>query len=366
MRAAFLEGLRDSDSATISMHGYSCFACDSQLAAMTLMMLTEALGYTTSITPNHGVVLTRAPVWRHAHAVKKVTRLPPSEQYVYDLTTASHHFQAGPGHLVVHNTDSVMVDFKASLADSFKLGEEAAERITGIFKAPIMLEFEKVFSPYLLFSKKRYCGLMYASSPETPDKLDAKGISLVRRDSCGLVKRVSKQALDLIMYKADPAGAIEVVRQAAQQLMDGQVPMAELQMSKSLRASYTNMQPHDVVRNKIASRSPGEEPRAGDRVEFVYVEDPDCASRNVTVRAEDPQWAAAHNMRDFAHYFSLLKSALSDIVSVLGYDVDDVFMGVGEAAYRAARQQRELHYKNGREGQLEITQFFAGAGARRM
>lgn len=148
------------------MHGYSCFACDSQLAAMTLMMLTEALGYTTSITPSHGVVLTRAPVWRHTHTIKKVANLPPAAQYVYDLTTASHHFQAGPGHLVVHNTDSVMVDFKASLADSFKLGEEAAERVTGIFKAPIMLEFEKVFSPYLLFSKKRYCGLMYASSPE--------------------------------------------------------------------------------------------------------------------------------------------------------------------------------------------------------
>jgi DNA polymerase delta subunit 1 len=40
---------------------------------------------------------------------------------------------------------------------------------------PIKLEFEKVYFPYLLISKKRYAGL-YWTNPEKFDKMDAKGI----------------------------------------------------------------------------------------------------------------------------------------------------------------------------------------------
>ena len=43
------------------------------------------------------------------------------------------------------------------------------------FLQPIKLEFEKVYFPYLLISKKRYAGL-YWTNPEKFDKMDAKGI----------------------------------------------------------------------------------------------------------------------------------------------------------------------------------------------
>ena len=35
----------------------------------------------------------------------------PYEGYVYDLTTENHHFSAGIGNMVVHNTDSVFFTF---------------------------------------------------------------------------------------------------------------------------------------------------------------------------------------------------------------------------------------------------------------
>lgn len=56
-------------------------------------------------------------------------------------------------------------------------GAEAAEFVTAKFVKPIKLEFEKVYFPYLLISKKRYAGL-YWTKPEKWDKMDTKGIEV--------------------------------------------------------------------------------------------------------------------------------------------------------------------------------------------
>lgn len=49
--------------------------------------------------------------------------------------------------------------------------------MTAKFVKPIKLEFEKVYFPYLLISKKRYAGL-YWTKPEKWDKMDTKGIEV--------------------------------------------------------------------------------------------------------------------------------------------------------------------------------------------
>ena len=56
-------------------------------------------------------------------------------------------------------------------------GSEAADFVTSKFIKPIKLEFEKVYFPYLLISKKRYAGL-YWTRPEKYDKMDTKGIEV--------------------------------------------------------------------------------------------------------------------------------------------------------------------------------------------
>lgn len=43
-----------------------------------------------------------------------------------------------------------------------------------IWFQPIRLEFEKIYYPYLLISKKRYAGLLW-TNPDKHDKMDAKG-----------------------------------------------------------------------------------------------------------------------------------------------------------------------------------------------
>ena len=57
-------------------------------------------------------------------------------------------------------------------------GSEAADFVTQKFIKPIKLEFEKVYFPYLLISKKRYAGL-YWTKPDKWDKMDSKGIEVI-------------------------------------------------------------------------------------------------------------------------------------------------------------------------------------------
>jgi DNA polymerase delta subunit 1 len=100
-----------------------------------------------------------------------------------------------------------MVKFGVStVEEAMKLGKEAAKSVTTHFLRPIQLEFEKVYYPYLLISKKRYAGLLW-TNPSKFDKIDAKGIETVRRDNCPLVKNVISTCLQKILIDRDIEGA---------------------------------------------------------------------------------------------------------------------------------------------------------------
>lgn len=86
--------------------------------------------------------------------------------------------------VIYGDTDSVMINFGTKdIKRAMELGKEAADLLSERFMKPIKLEFEKVYYPYLLITKKRYAGLLW-TNPESPDKKDCKGVESVRRDSC--------------------------------------------------------------------------------------------------------------------------------------------------------------------------------------
>ena len=234
-----------------------------------------------------------------------------------------------PGSTVVYgDTDSVMVKFdngslkgKDALVSSFALGKEAAQRISATFKYPIELEFEKVYLPYLLFSKKRYAGLMY-TNPRNHDYIDAKGIQLVRRDNCPFVKRTSQAVLNSIMFDRCLSHAIQIVKDAAACLLNNRVPIDDLVVSKSIKRisfhkhlsdipsgfksvscgafflahQYANPNlPHINVARLREQRFPGSGPKSGDRVPFVFVLT-DNPHDLQFLKAEDPSFAKLHDL----------------------------------------------------------------------
>ena len=227
------------------------------------------------------------------------------------------------------DTDSVMVEFDVqgrkgqdAIDYSWKLGEEAAEQCTKLFKAPNDLELEKVYCPYFLYSKKRYAAKMYEGKT-SPDgtvtvsfkKIDVKGLQVVRRDSCPFVRETLKKLLGMILESSDPTPVIQEARDAAKKLMHGQVPMDSLLMSKQLASAYKVPMAHVAVRDKIKARAPGSEPQQGDRVPFVIVK----GDGRMFEKAEDPTWVRDKNVPiDYQYYFTnQFKKPVQDLLEPL-------------------------------------------------
>ena len=260
-----------------------------------------------------------------------------------------------PGAVVRYgDTDSVMIEFDSrgletdeAIRHSWKLGEQAAEMCNKLFKKPNDLELEKVYYPYILYSKKRYAAKMWTKNSDGDmemEKIDVKGLQLVRRDNTPYTREVCKAVLDNILESKDPEPGIAVAREMAQELLDGNVPIEKLLMSKTLASSYKTRngewsykhmmegkvqeipsQPHVQVLEKINSRTPGAHPHTGDRVPFVLVKTDDPRSK-LFEKAEDPKYAAENDVPlDYNYYFTnQLKKPVEDLLAPL-IGSDDIF-----------------------------------------
>lgn len=381
IRQAFWEGLYDADGDKTQRYGIDQ---RSQLSTATIFALITSLGHRVSLNcrtdkPHIFRMTQSTKLHKPADVVKKIVPMVYDGAYVYDATTANHHFAAGPGRMVVHNTDSVMVKFKVQdpgadqddMHAHFALATRVAAEISATFPGCIELEFEKCYRPYCLYSKKRYAGLMY-TKPGAPDYIDVKGLQLVRRDSPPIVKTVSNQILDAIMHARSTDKALAAARAAVLDVLAGRRPIDDFVTSKSLRGSYANpnAQPHVVVARKIKERT-GESLGSGVRVPYVFVVD-NAIDGNVSTRAEDPGYVRAHPdvQLDYLYYVDQLMSPIKALLEVMVDDPVVAVLGAAEIAgvlggMRASRTVLVREVKrvktNVKNKQHEITNFFSAA-----
>jgi hypothetical protein len=226
--------------------GDTRFDMKGKEGSLGLCFLARRLGYNVSINCRTDKIRQTCTMGSQRHnplAIKKIEPLGNTSDYVYDLTTESHHFHVGPGHMIVHNTDSVMVEFDVqgrtgqdAIDYSWELGEQAAAQCTKLFKKPNDLELEKVYMPYILYSKKRYAAKLWekGKSGKVEFKyIDVKGLQLVRRDNTPHVREVCKELLDVILESSEPEPPQVLARQRALELLTGDVPHSKLVLSQS-------------------------------------------------------------------------------------------------------------------------------------
>ncbi|XP_062512601.1 DNA polymerase delta catalytic subunit-like [Corticium candelabrum] len=226
-----------------------------------------------------------------------------SRQLVEDKFTAANGYPAD-AQVIYGDTDSVMVKFGSNeLEECMAIGREAAAYISEQFPQPIKLEFEKVYFPYLLISKKRYAGL-YFTRVDKHDKMDCKGIETVRRDNCPLVANLINTCLEMILINRNPHGAVEYVKQTISDLLCNRIDISQLVITKELTrqdGDYAGRQAHVELAARMRKRDAGSAPALGDRVPYVITAGAKGAA--AYLRSEDPIYVLDHNLALDTDYY---------------------------------------------------------------
>jgi len=275
--------------------------------------------------------------FKNAIAIKKIHDLEYSG-YVYDLTTDNHHFAAGIGNMIVHNTDSVFFTFNLqdketgdkiigtkALELSIEIAKEACHNVSKFLKQPHDFEYEKTFLPFCLLSKKRYVGILYEHDPNK-GKRKEMGIVLKRRDNAPIVKDVYGGVIDILMKERDIKKALDYVDKCLQELVDGTVPIEKLIITKSLRSFYKNPQQiaHKVLADRIGAREPGNKPTSGDRVPFVYIVNPNKKALQGE-KIETPTFIRENNIQiDYSFYIT--NQIMKPLLQLFGLVLEDIWM----------------------------------------
>ena len=286
VRQAFWDGLYDADG---DKNGINVrIDQKSQLSASHIMFLGASLGYSVSVTDRmskehiYRVTCTRSYQRKDPIAVKRIREIE-YDGFVYDLTTTNHHFQAGVGKMIVHNTDSIFVKFPGKdLVGAIKAGQEAAAKITaGCPHSAFVIGYEKTFYPFILFCRKRYVGMKYEEDP-TKCKRASMGIVLKRRDNAPIVKDVYGGALDIILEDKDVRKAAEFVRTMLVKVLKSELPIEKFAVTKQLRDDYKAMAKdysghatipaHRILADRMTKRDPGNAPSVGERLQYVYIQ----------------------------------------------------------------------------------------------
>jgi DNA polymerase elongation subunit (family B) len=220
--------------------------------------------------------------------------------------------------IVYGDTDSIFVSFsprnpetgerlegREAIVATQHLTEEVGKFITATLKAPHDFEYDKTFSPFIIFSKKRYVGNKYEESPDD-FKETSMGIVLKRRDNAPLLKMTYGAAIDRLLNHRDVAGAVAVVQQKVRELVEGKMKLSQLTITKSLRSEYKCSPPaHKMLANRIAARDPGNAPASGERIGYVYIQalSGQIASKLQGDRVETPEFIVANKLKPDAEYY---------------------------------------------------------------
>ncbi len=254
IKTEFLEGAKNKNN----------FIAKGKIGTMGIYYLLKSIRTTDSIKINNDsskpetYIIELSNEQNNANIsniVKKITKKKSTSlegDFVYDIETELGRFQAGIGQLICYNTDSIFIkykynidDFESNRKNTFKLATLAGDKLTNeIFnRHPIEMEFEKVFQPFILLTKKRYIGKKF-ENPKDPFQLktiDSKGIALTRRDYCKLVKDCYKSIIDVIMDGKNDSldKSIDVFKQFCDKIDNYEAKDEDLCISAMLAKEYS-------------------------------------------------------------------------------------------------------------------------------
>jgi DNA polymerase elongation subunit (family B) len=238
---------------------------------------------------------------------------------------------------VYGDTDSVFFTFnltdpysgekivgKKALEITIEIAQDAAHLCSQWLKPPMDLSYEKTLMPFILLSKKRYVGMLYETDANK-GKMKYMGLSIKRRDSCDYLKDTYGGILNILMKEHNIEKSIQFLNTSLDNLIQGNVPMDKLTITKALRSDYKNPQQiaHRVLADRIAQRDPGNKPKPGDRMRFVHIVNDNKKSLQGE-KIETPEFILENNMKiDYTFYIT--NQLMKPLQQLFGLALEDIF-----------------------------------------
>lgn len=247
--------------------------------------------------------------------------------------------------VIYGDTDSLFIEFDVTKLQAkgggltardkrqavIDLTDEAGKLVTKALAPPHDFEFDKIFDPMIIFSKKRYAGNMFENNA---DEYVHKymGIALKRRDNAQIVKTIFGGAMKKLLNERDIIGATEFVKKSCIDLVDGKIAHGQLTITKSLRADYADPSriAHKALADRMKERDPGNAPAAGDRIGYIYIKPKigQQASKLQGDRIEHPLYVKENNLQpDYQFYIEhQIQNPVSQMFGLLldempGFDI---------------------------------------------
>lgn len=380
-KESFLQGFYDADGCRSDTTAVNCHRFDqkSQITSMCMFYLLKSMGYNVSINTREDkqnifrLTYSKNTPRKNTKQIKKITELEKTEDeiWVYDLETENHHFSAGVGELVVHNTDSVffkmgitnietgeLLKNKVAMKMCIDLGIWASIMISTMLPSPMAQAYEKVLWPFVIQGKKRYVGNLYEKNIHE-FKQKSMGIELKRRDNAPIVKTCCSGIIDQILNYQSSEGACDFIRKTLHKIITGKYKMDKFIITKTLKGnaltsivpidekgkkgkserqledekdpedrSYKNRNTlvHVVLADRMADRDPGNKPMSNDRIPYMYIEvegDPELQGE----RVEAPDYIIANKLKvDYLFYITnqIMKPCLK-FLELIANNPEDIF-----------------------------------------
>ena len=309
-----------------------------QITVASFAMLASSLGYSISFNTKLDVLRLNVAMAKqeiYPETIKKIHEIEYTG-YVYDLTTDNHRFQAGPGMMIVHNTDSCLItpsclgscleapfhtsgqEQTGAKAPSYRneiieLSKKICVDITAQLPVPMVLMFESYCRKAILLTKKRYVLV-------GDDAVTYKGVMTARRDYCKYAKDLYRDVIDMITAGENADTIASRIDLRILKLALGRCDVFDLVITKSISKdlkSYVVNQPQVVLARRLQKET-GIDVSAGTRLEYVFVKEGVTQAEKMRTLEE---LASSPYTIDGRYYIEKqLVNQIDDILSLIGLD----------------------------------------------
>ena len=232
------------------------------------------------------------------NSIKYIEEIYNKGDYVYDLETESHHFAAGVGKLVVHNTDSLYISCPESYyleknkeyyTEQINKLQYNTDLVTITFKAIedikikvndylyqnngtkyLKMAYEEILWPCAFLSKKKYFGIPHENIPNfKPADMFIRGLEVKKRGVSEILKII---CLDIMWESLDLKNTKTLRELIIQKIKE--IFIKKWELKDFIQTGLWKPEKKNVTLNEFAERMKEEHksiPEPGERFNYVII-----------------------------------------------------------------------------------------------